>query len=112
MDCELLSDVIRCYPYSEVRQGYGGPRNLGRWLSYKIGGLVAGPGRGNQSGNDSQETRIDKILAVGIIAEATASMSTLADEMEFAAWTGQQSQGWHRQPARACHLQNPGGRAV
>jgi transposase len=31
---------------------------------------------------------IDKILAMGIIAEATANMSTFADERKFAAWAG------------------------
>jgi transposase len=31
---------------------------------------------------------IDHILAVGIIAEATADMSSFADERKFAAWAG------------------------
>ena len=31
---------------------------------------------------------IDKILAMGILAEATASMSSFADERKFAAWAG------------------------
>ncbi len=31
---------------------------------------------------------IDKILAVGILAEATANMSAFADERKFAAWAG------------------------
>jgi transposase len=31
---------------------------------------------------------IDRILAMGIIAEATADMSSFADERKFAAWAG------------------------
>ena len=31
---------------------------------------------------------IDKILAIGILAEATADMSNFADERKFAAWAG------------------------
>ncbi|NJM09605.1 MAG: IS110 family transposase [Bdellovibrionaceae bacterium] len=31
---------------------------------------------------------IDKILAMGIIAEATADMSSFPDERKFAAWAG------------------------